>query len=277
MRGHESAHHRARSPLSRQVIAYRYRDDHEDIRAACIPSLGRVLHMLPSFCDDKHLKYMGWQLSNIQSAAVRLAFTLQASARMHVLTTAPLSPNCTPQVRLASLQALGHVYKAFDEIKDLTPVRHFTERFESRLLSMIKDVDDGVAVEATRLVTRLQACHLPCSAPDCACRYLNHLSRRLQEVWPPPVLLIASDGPSNCLTECTSDRRSSAYSSPLRRRHGRRSCASATYSRSSGRPSDPSSSSRYVDCMRRTCLACKCSPQRSCLPTPPQGRLAHGN
>ena len=73
---------------------------------------------------------------------------------------APL-PRCTPQVRLASLQALGHVYKAFDEIKDLTPVRHFTERFESRLLSMIKDVDDGVAVEAIRLVTRLQACHHP--------------------------------------------------------------------------------------------------------------------
>ena len=71
------------------------------------------------------------------------------------------SPPCTPQVRLASLQALGHVYKAFDEIKDLTPVRHFTERFESRLLSMIKDVDDSVAVEAIRLVTRLQACHHP--------------------------------------------------------------------------------------------------------------------
>jgi len=72
-----------------------------------------------------------------------------------------LSP-CTPQVRLASLQALGHVYKAFDEIKDLTPVGHFTVlRFESRLLSLIKDVDDDVAVEAIRLVTRLQACHQP--------------------------------------------------------------------------------------------------------------------
>ena len=71
------------------------------------------------------------------------------------------SPRCTPQVRLASLQALAHVYKAFDEIKDLTPVRHFTERFESRLLLMIKDVDDDVAVEAIRLVTRLQACHHP--------------------------------------------------------------------------------------------------------------------
>jgi hypothetical protein len=71
------------------------------------------------------------------------------------------SPPCTPQVRLASLQALAHVYKAFDEIKDLTPVRHFTERFESRLLLMIKDVDDDVAVEAIRLVTRLQACHQP--------------------------------------------------------------------------------------------------------------------
>ena len=67
-------------------------------------------------------------------------------------------------MRLASLQALGHVYEASTEIKDLSPVRHFTERFESRLLSMIKDVDDGVAVEATRLVTRLQACH----QPDCA-------------------------------------------------------------------------------------------------------------
>jgi len=65
-------------------------------------------------------------------------------------------------VRLASLQALGHVYKAFDEIKDLTPVGHFTVlRFESRLLSLIKDVDDDVAVEAIRLVTRLQACHQP--------------------------------------------------------------------------------------------------------------------
>jgi hypothetical protein len=64
-------------------------------------------------------------------------------------------------VRLASLQALGHVYKAFDEIKDLTPVGHFTEGFETRLLSMIKDVDDCVAVEAIRLVTQLQASHHP--------------------------------------------------------------------------------------------------------------------
>ena len=71
------------------------------------------------------------------------------------------SPRCTPQVRLASLQALAHVYKAFDEIKDLTPVRHFTIRFESRLLSLIKDADDDVAVEAIRLVTLLQACHQP--------------------------------------------------------------------------------------------------------------------
>ena len=71
------------------------------------------------------------------------------------------SPRCTLQVRLASLQALGLVYEAFDEIKDLTPVRHFTERFESRLLLMIKDVNDSVAVEAIRLVTRLQACHHP--------------------------------------------------------------------------------------------------------------------
>ena len=71
------------------------------------------------------------------------------------------SPRCTPQVRLASLQALGLVYEAFDEIKDLTPIRHFTERFETRLLSMFKDVDDSVAVEAIRLVTRLQACHRP--------------------------------------------------------------------------------------------------------------------
>ena len=74
------------------MISYRYRDTHEDIRAACIASLGRGLRVLPSFCDDKHLKYMGWQLSDIQSAAVRLACTWQASARMQVLTTAPLSP-----------------------------------------------------------------------------------------------------------------------------------------------------------------------------------------
>ena len=91
MRAHASAHHGAPCPLSPQVISYRYRDTHEDIRAACIASLGRGLRVLPSFCDDKHLKYMGWQLSDIQSAAVRLAFTLQASARMQVLTTAPLS------------------------------------------------------------------------------------------------------------------------------------------------------------------------------------------
>ena len=115
------------------MISYRYRDTHDDIRAACISSLGRGLRVLPSFCEKKHLEYMDRQLSDIQSASVRLA----------------------------SLQALGHVYKAFDEMKDLTPVRHFTERFETRLLSMIKDVDDSVAVEAIRLVTRLQACHHP--------------------------------------------------------------------------------------------------------------------
>ena len=89
---HASAHHGAPCPLSPQVISYRYRDTHEDIRAACIASLGRGLRVLPSFCDDKHLKYMGWQLSDIQSAAVRLACTVQASARMQVLTTAPPLP-----------------------------------------------------------------------------------------------------------------------------------------------------------------------------------------
>eukprot|EP00900_Chrysochromulina_parva_P000429 jgi/Chrpa1/10387/Chrysochromulina_OHIO_Genome00018835-RA len=120
---HEEAVRDMLSTIFDQVISYRYRDTHEDIRAACISALGRGLRVLPSFCDDKHLKYMGWQLSDLQSAAVRLA----------------------------SLQALAHVYKAFDEIKDLTPVRHFTERFESRLLLMIKDVDDDVAVEAIRL------------------------------------------------------------------------------------------------------------------------------
>ena len=73
-----------------QVISYRYRDTHEDIRAACISALGRGLRVLPSFCDDKHLKYMGWQLSDLQSAAVRFACTLHACARM--LTTAPPLP-----------------------------------------------------------------------------------------------------------------------------------------------------------------------------------------
>ena len=91
VRAHASAHHGASFSLSPQVISYRYRDTHEDIRAACISSLGRALRVLPSFCDDKHLKYMGWQLSDIQSTAVRLA-SLQASARMHLLTTTPISP-----------------------------------------------------------------------------------------------------------------------------------------------------------------------------------------
>ena len=91
VRAHASAHHGASFSLSPQVISYRYRDTHEDIRAACISSLGRALRVLPSFCDDKHLKYMGWQLSDIQSTAVRLA-SLQASARMQLLTTTPISP-----------------------------------------------------------------------------------------------------------------------------------------------------------------------------------------
>ena len=91
VRAHASAHHGASFSLSPQVISYRYRDTHEDIRALCISSLGRALRVLPSFCDDKHLKYMGWQLSDIQSTAVRLA-SLQASARMQLLTTTPISP-----------------------------------------------------------------------------------------------------------------------------------------------------------------------------------------
>ena len=57
------------------MISYRYRDTHEDVRAACISALGRGLTLLPSLCDDKHLEYMGWQLSDIQLSAVRLACT----------------------------------------------------------------------------------------------------------------------------------------------------------------------------------------------------------
>ena len=78
------------------MISYRYRDTHEDIRAACISSLGRGLRVLPSFCEEKHLEYMGWQLPDIQSVVVRFACTLQASIRMQVLTTAPHIPTLHP-------------------------------------------------------------------------------------------------------------------------------------------------------------------------------------
>ena len=91
VRAHASAHHGASFSLSPQVISYRYRDTHEDIRAACISSLGRGLRVLPSFCEKKHLEYMDRQLSDIQSASVRLA-SLQASALYAIAHSGSPSP-----------------------------------------------------------------------------------------------------------------------------------------------------------------------------------------
>ena len=49
----------------RSVFVHRFRDIDPDLRVLCIEKLGEWLRALPQYwLDDRHLKYIGWTLSD---------------------------------------------------------------------------------------------------------------------------------------------------------------------------------------------------------------------
>ncbi|KAK5864520.1 hypothetical protein PBY51_015757 [Eleginops maclovinus] len=109
----------------RGVFVHRYRDRLPEIRAACIEELGMWLKTAPAdFLNDGCLKYLGWTLHDKQSP-----------------------------VRLQCVLALQALYQEEEFIGRL---ELFTSRFKERMLNMVLDKDQEVAVEVVNLLLLIQ-------------------------------------------------------------------------------------------------------------------------
>ncbi|XP_029020593.1 cohesin subunit SA-1 isoform X1 [Betta splendens] len=109
----------------RGVFVHRYRDRLPEIRAACIEELGVWQKTDPEdFLNDGYLKYLGWTLHDKQSP-----------------------------VRLQCVRALQGLYQEKEFIGRL---ELFTSRFKERILSMVLDKDQDVAVEVFSLLQQIQ-------------------------------------------------------------------------------------------------------------------------
>ncbi|KAK2493589.1 hypothetical protein MC885_016152, partial [Smutsia gigantea] len=107
--------------LFRGVFVHRYRDVLPAIRAICIEEMGSWMQSYSTaFLTDSYLKYIGWTLYDKHRA-----------------------------VRLKCLKALKGLYSS----RDLTAhLELFTSRFKDRIVSMVMDQENNVAVEAVRLL-----------------------------------------------------------------------------------------------------------------------------
>ena len=108
------------------VLIHRYRDVDEHIRALTLSTLTNCIQQYPSyFCDDTHMRYVGWLLSDKQ-----------------------------PLVRRAAIGGLVSLYSTAtaDMVRR---VQTFTDRFMPRFNEMCEDVDDGVAAAAIEFFTVL--------------------------------------------------------------------------------------------------------------------------
>ena len=108
------------------VIIHRYRDVDEHIRALTLTTLTSCIQQYPSyFCDDTHLRYVGWLLSDKQ-----------------------------PMVRRAAISGLVTLYSSAT-VDMIRRFQTFTDRFMPRFNQMCEDVDDGVAAAAVEFFTVL--------------------------------------------------------------------------------------------------------------------------
>ncbi|KAM6032619.1 cohesin subunit SA-3-like, partial [Chlamydotis macqueenii] len=108
--------------LFKGVFVHRYRDVVPEIRAICVEELGSWMRSYAaSFLTDGHLKYVGWTLHDKQ-----------------------------PEVRLRCVKALQGLYGCRDTAARM---ELFTGRFKSRMVSMVRDKEPSVAVEAVKLLT----------------------------------------------------------------------------------------------------------------------------
>ncbi|CAD6186981.1 unnamed protein product [Caenorhabditis auriculariae] len=108
--------------LFKSVFVHRYRDGLPDIRSICISELGNWMQVYPEhFLEDSYLKYIGWTLYD------KFA-----------------------DVRLKCIRSLMPLYK---KAVALAKLELFTNKFKERLVSMVLDKDQEVAVESCNLMT----------------------------------------------------------------------------------------------------------------------------
>ncbi|KAI6661551.1 hypothetical protein LOD99_13424 [Oopsacas minuta] len=108
------------SMLFSSVFVHRYKDIFPDIRALCISELGMWMREYSClFLQDKYLKYIGWTLYDKVG-----------------------------EVRLRAVESLHFLY---EEGTLIPMLQLFTDRFRNRLVSMVMDKDDTVAVQAVKV------------------------------------------------------------------------------------------------------------------------------
>lgn len=108
------------------VFRHRYRDIDPKIRVDCIHELSNWVNILPDvFFDGTYIRYMGWVLSDTQAAT-----------------------------RLEVVKALTKLFGKKDQAAGL---RHFTERFKSRLVEMAtRDADTSVRSATVELLDAIR-------------------------------------------------------------------------------------------------------------------------
>ncbi|GMH33633.1 hypothetical protein BSKO_01467 [Bryopsis sp. KO-2023] len=106
------------------VFSHRFRDVDPEIRTVVISALGKWCAALPSeFLSDNYLKYVAWAMSDR-----------------------------APVVRLAAVKALLNLYEDDD---NALPLHEFTVRFNTRMCELVDDIDDDVAVQGVKILTKL--------------------------------------------------------------------------------------------------------------------------
>nr|XP_033780327.1 cohesin subunit SA-3 isoform X2 [Geotrypetes seraphini] len=127
--------------LFKGVFVHRYRDSIPEIRALCMEEIGIWMkNYSASFLNDSYLKYIGWTLHDKQG-----------------------------DVRLKCLKSLQGLYCNKEMAAKL---ELFTGRFKDRMVSMVLDKENEVAVEALKLLTFiLQNMEEVLSVEDCESIY----------------------------------------------------------------------------------------------------------
>ncbi|KAH0551614.1 hypothetical protein GP486_007167 [Trichoglossum hirsutum] len=108
------------------VFVHRYRDVDPRIRADCVQALGHWIVTLPElFFEGQYLRYLGWVLSDT-----------------------------SPPTRLEVVKQLQRLFKNQNNVGGL---RHFIERFRSRLVEMAtRDADAGVRASTVELLDSIR-------------------------------------------------------------------------------------------------------------------------
>ncbi|VDL82190.1 unnamed protein product, partial [Nippostrongylus brasiliensis] len=110
--------------IFKSVFVHRYRDVLPDTRSICITELGNWMFIYPDhFLEDSYLKYIGWSLYDK-----------------------------VPDVRLKCISALLPLY---EKPEVLVKLELFTNKFKDRLVSMVLDKDNEVAMKTCQLMTSI--------------------------------------------------------------------------------------------------------------------------